>query len=114
MNENETTKETSTEAVETQNNAAKKEEVTTDKKETKEMSVKARKITGVVIMAIGAIIAVVWSPMAGIMIFLGGMWAYNPEVKDNSDSTIVPTWLGALLIIAAVALVAWLYKSFVM
>jgi hypothetical protein len=42
------------------------------------------------------------------------MWAYNPEVKDDSKSAIVPTWLGTLLIIAVVVLVAWLYKSFVM
>jgi cation transport ATPase len=110
MSENETTQESSVEESKSQESAVE----STDKKEKKEMPVKARKITGVVIMVIGATIAVMWSPMAGMMIFLGGMWAYNPEVKDNSDNTIVPTWLGTLLIIAVVVLVAWLYKSFIM
>jgi len=110
MNENETTQEVSVEKSKSQEKATE----STDKKEKKEMPVKARKITGVVIMIIGAAIAVIWSPMAGMMIFLGGMWAYNPEVKDDSKSAIVPTWLGTLLIIAVVVLVAWLYKSFVM
>jgi len=113
MSENETTQETSVEESKSQEGATESTNKK-EKKEKKEMPVKARKITGVVIMVIGATIAVIWSPMAGMMIFLGGMWAYNPEVKDNSDNTIVPTWLGTLLIIAVVVLVAWLYKSFIM
>lgn len=82
-------------------------------KETKEMPEKSRKIIGMVIMAVGAIIAVIWSPFAGVIVLLGGMWAYNPVVKEGEDKKTISTWLGTLLIIAAVVLLAWAYKTFV-
>lgn len=83
-------------------------------KEKKEMPEKSRKIVGIVIMAVGAIIAVIWSPFAGVIVLLGGMWAYNPEVKAGDDKKTVSTWMGTLLIIVAVVVLAWAYKAFVM
>lgn len=83
-------------------------------KETKEMPEKTRKIVGIVIMAVGAIIAVIMSPFAGVIVLLGGMWAYNPEVKGDDGKKTVSTWAGTLLIIAVVVVLAWAYKAFMM
>lgn len=83
-------------------------------KEKKEMAEKPRKITGIIIMAVGAIVAVTMSALAGVLILLGGMWAYNPEVKDGDNKKTVSTWAGTLLIIVAVVVIAWAVKAFVL
>lgn len=89
-------------------------EATEAPKKSKEMAEKPRKITGIVIMAVGAIVAVTMSALAGVLILLGGMWAYNPEVKEGDDKKTVSTWAGTLLIIVAVVVIAWAVKAFVL
>ncbi len=117
MDENKTEETNVNEAVDTATNEVKSE--TTNEavkeapKDSKEMAEKPRKIVGIILMVIGAIISVTMSAFAGVLILLGGMWAYNPEVKESGDSKNVPTWIGTLLIIAAVVIVAWLYNAFI-
>jgi hypothetical protein len=122
MSENEiknTTEETAQTSSDVEEKTETKQTTNTSVKDTsKEMPVKTRKIIGVIIMVIGVAMIFLMKDLAGgdlagVMILFAGMWAYNPEIKDNSGSTIVPTWLGTLLIIAVVALIAWLYASFV-